>query len=90
MKDPHYLLLASGDVLVYCDDYSTASVNVENDIERIVGHLDHIVKEQLLAEGVYATRVQSFLDDLESSTSDAATSISNSELTTLAQENSEQ
>lgn len=58
IKDPNYLKLDSGDVLVFAENYATASINVERDINRVVGHLDLIAKDSFLAEGVTVCRVE--------------------------------
>ena len=52
-KNIKYLILDDGKTaLVYPENYETASVNTERDMELLVGHLDFMAKEAFLADSI--------------------------------------
>lgn len=51
--NPQYLILDDGKTaLVYPENYETASVNTERDMELLVGHFDFMAKEAFLADSI--------------------------------------
>ncbi|SCU88590.1 LADA_0E11034g1_1 [Lachancea dasiensis] len=61
LKESKFTKLNSHDILVCTENYSQASLNVESDINRVVGHLSLFVKEQLLADSVSPCAVDQVL-----------------------------
>ncbi|SCV05393.1 LANO_0H06502g1_1 [Lachancea nothofagi CBS 11611] len=69
LKEPRYTRLSSGDILICTENYEQASVNVESDINRIVGHLNLFAKDHFLAEVVKPCQVAQVLESQVSASS---------------------
>ncbi|SCV00890.1 LAME_0G12662g1_1 [Lachancea meyersii CBS 8951] len=62
LKDSRYTKLESGDILICAENYAKASPNVEFDIQRVIGHLNVFVQEEVLAENVVSCEVSQVLE----------------------------
>ncbi|CEP61352.1 Fap1p LALA0_S03e00936g [Lachancea lanzarotensis] len=65
LKGSLFARLTSGDILVFIEKYAEASPNVESDIERILGHINAFVQEELLADNVVCCEVGEVLQTHE-------------------------
>ncbi|QLG72493.1 hypothetical protein HG535_0D02010 [Zygotorulaspora mrakii] len=53
VKNPRYKLDAAGKTaFIFPEDYTNVNVNVQEDLERLVGHFDFIIKDLFVAETV--------------------------------------
>lgn len=58
VANPQYLILDdSRSALIYPENYETASVNTERDMELLVGHFDFMAKEAFLADSIHLCSV---------------------------------
>ncbi|SCU90862.1 LAMI_0E03884g1_1 [Lachancea mirantina] len=67
ISNPQFRLLETGDAIAYPELYGEVSVNVENDIKRLVGHFDVLVRDKFLAEGSTLCKVETALVAISSS-----------------------
>lgn len=58
IKNPQYMIVEGEDKgLIFPEDYADITVNVERDLEELVGHFDYICKESFIGDGVRLCKV---------------------------------
>lgn len=62
IKSPQYEILpGTQTALIYPESYEAISENVERDLEMLVGHFDHMCKEEIVADSVELCSVEEYL-----------------------------